>query len=593
MRRLQGGGPKAGHGVSLTEILLAFGIITAALIPMIGLFSSTSRISSKVSVQFRECVLGQLILEAIKGRQELDPYFLSLLSQSYGFKSEPWVDSSGASLTALILTASVSDAAAFDSSMVMNLPASSFLTDFLFNHSGTALYTASNRDSLSFESTQFADSSLLPDLRRNFRDLAFRVIVAMGPLSGLDPEDASVDPSPVRSAFTRQIRVEIKQFTPISPQFDPPDVAFETIIEAPGESLPIEAFKKRQADTDDYSYPRDQKEAQESLQGVLEGGLLPLEIMDLLEDVYLTLSQSVGEAVRTEGVDLGFGIEMESKGFQEWIQFLLPIDSAYARMKVAKLEEDTMVAIFRGFKKSEIPIRQIILRAGVLDVLADDLVKKIEEKKEDFEEALDKDPHRKIAQEIFQGSLRVAQELIFWIKFFEDGKNFEALTRPSGWPDRYRQATQNAIQRRITLRTDPTLTPLNQVKNLKHLIEVSKAIKLMDELPQAPAEDVLAVEQVERLPDFLPLSQFLVHDNLDKVEDLRARNEPYISLCKSMAELLGDDGPYQGVIDMVRPDGKWRQDLDALISMMAVMQIQADITSVVNSVNARIRQAVK
>lgn len=592
---------------SLMEVLVAMAILGVAIVPALTMQLGGLKQSRQVSSVFQEAVLAQMIWENCKNRLEYNPYFLGRLSTDYGFRAQRRETTAGETLDTLELVGTVWEEERAPIDHDGRPIGTTFLTQFLVNTAGGALFSAGNRD-LAPQGGGKVTPEDARSLLAKYKGLGYRVVMAPGPFGNLKKKDDRWIYEVTRNQYTRHVRIEIFTYVPGKPISEEPTYAVETVVPVPPESVDLPAFLAWQEEVNSLK-----AEAERRANTFMQIGwaatdlLLSSRTVQALSELSFIFSEVVGESMRISEDDLGFNVKGELKGYDAWITLLDPVDTPYTERQIAQLQEQKALTILHAFRRTEPSFHRIKEYTGWMRAMGEENLQKMERRLaeglspadliaaariEEAREAQILAQRRKAGQardaeinaqagdtktdsiegNTFRGLWEYLEELMFFNAFFREPHYDRAMERPLQWNDRFGQILQAALSHRGTLQRDERLTPLEKTSNLQQYIELCKSTKIFRQAESIPEEGLVDEAKVASSASFMPLAEYLAQDDLKDKESLNQRNAPYVRLLAGMRGLGGQGGVVTAILADIEALSKLESKLPELMTQLAFQQ---------------------
>lgn len=590
------------RGMSILEIMLAFLILGLAIIPILNLFFGTSRLANRTSSAFRDAVAGQLIWEAVKAQNAINPLFLSQLETGMQFeeRAQPHPHRPSQTVRTLVHTGAFVASQGPVDGQGRPLAVSPFAT-FLFNRSGGDLYTPENRFSLDRSgphATVTAEEAA--SLSKNFQDLAVRVSVADALLPDWKPGDPETKPLAANEQL-KDVFVDVFHVGPDHRLPAKPTYTLEASLQTPTVSLTIDGVRRLRRDTDDYSYDH---EIRAAVAGVRAGiGTTPMGngMQRVAGDMVLVAVESVGESVLSHGRDLGFRIENgdTGKGSTYYAEKLARIDSAVAALTAADLKAEEAKGIFRAFRRSAQSIEVLNVYASWFGPKLKNVVRALSRNTRTFDSSLSSAAQRDTARErVRQLALTYREDLTqlgFWAVLLSQERWWRALQRPNSYVERYGALLNEAQALYKAAEAHAHATPMDRVRALSGYLEATKAKKMFERARRLTAdEDYLRAKAGALVGSMLPFAICLKDDELYDYDRLITRNDLFYATLDRMQRSLGPGSLYSHTLNLLRPNGllvRYRRRLKEVFDRFGLREFSGEISQEIGELVAQVRDA--
>lgn len=589
------------RGLSVLEVALAFVILGVAIVPILNLFFGTSRLQRATSSHFREAVAGQLIWEAIKAQNMINPMFLRDLGSSTGFEQRdvPHPHRPAVTVPGLVHTgAFVATNGPID---VQGQPlAVSPLATYLLNRSGGVLYAPDNQISLDANGpTATVTVEEIASLTRNYQDLAVRITVVDGLLPDWGPNDPPSKPL-VRNELLKDVFIEVFHLDGNRRLLAKPTFRMEAALETPSASLTAAGVRKLREDTEDYSY---KKEVAAAIQGVRRG--MPSSLMGggmfrVAADMVLVAIESVGESMLSQGFDLGFRLPNGDtmKGSDHYADELKGLDSPVAKITAAELRAEEAKGIFRAFRRSIRSIEALNKYGDWYAARLVPVVRAFSRNLRTYENTTDPDVKQRAklrVQALANSYRKTLTQLGFWTRVLSEEKWYKALGRPLFYVNRYRTVLDSAQRLYRLAEAHPLATPMDKVRALSGYLEIAKARKLFESSRRLDEEEQYLRTRAELLaPQMRPFADALKNDELFDYDVLAHRNEKFHETMKAMHRLLGTNGDYKRTMDLLRPSGRmqgYRRRMNEVFDKFNLPEFNGELNQEIGDLVAQVEDA--
>lgn len=591
------------RGLSLIEVALAFVILGLAIVPILNLGFGTSRLQRRTASAFREAVAGQLVWEAIKGRNAINPHLLRDLPTAGGFEARdvPHPQSPGQTVLGFVsFGAFVERDGPFDDSG-RPLPLSPFALH-LINRSGGDLYAAENRSTLDPAGpTAGVSAPEVASLHRNFQDLAVKVTIvdAMTPAwrPGTAPGVPVVRNELVKDVVIEVFRMDLEHRLPELPAY-----RLVTSLETPHASLSVSALRELRKSTDEYSYDRELRIAAAAVRDGLAQTPMGRRIWRVGADLVLLSIESVGESVLSDGRDLGFSIENgdTGKGSEYLVTQLASIDSPVSMLAIGDLLSEESRGIFQAFRRSEQPMRWINAYVREFSPRLRRVVRALTREMRDFRRAdgSDASEERAAARErvryLATTYRRTLIQLGFWAALLAQPRWFAATVRPLTYPDRYLSALARAQLAYKRAEAHPKATPMDRIRAINGFLEVTKAKKMYLAVPLLDEDEAWLRQKAEAYAAPLrPFAEGVRTDDVFSYPALVARNNEFARVLASMRQMLTIDGYYAQSLRTLHPQGRlkdYRSNLNRVFDFFDLPEFNGEINRDIGELVKQVRQ---
>jgi hypothetical protein len=569
------------RGLALIEVALAFVILGLAIVPILNLFFGTSRLQRRTTSAFREAVAGQLVWEAIKGRNVINPHMFRDLPTTGGFEARE-----------------VPHPQAPDTNVLGFVHFGAFVErDGPVDDAGNPLPLSPFAQQLMNRTEMSAPE--VASLHKNFQDLAVRIVIADALVPAWRPGAGQVVPAAktelVKDVVVEVFRMDLDRRLPALPAF-----RLVTSLETPNASLSVSALRELRRSTDDYKYERELAVAAEGVRAGLADTPMGRRMHRVGADLVLISVESVGESVLSDGRDLGFGIQNgdTGKGSEYLVTELSRIEGPVARLAAADLLAEQSRGIFQAYRRSEQPIRNLYLYVREFSPRLRRVVRALTREMREFRRADGSDaPEERAAakervRELATAHQRTLVQLGFWAQLYQQPRWFLATVWPLTYPGRYARALARAQALYREAEAHPRATPMDRIRAINGFLEVAKARKMYEAAPSIAEDEEWLRPRIERYAATLkPYADGLRGDDYWSYPALAARNDEFVRVLASMREWLPLNGRYAVALRTLHPQGRlqdYRQNLNQVFEFFGLPEfngaINRDIGTLVNQV---------
>ncbi|MBI4859515.1 MAG: hypothetical protein HY815_04545 [Candidatus Riflebacteria bacterium] len=572
------------RGLSMLELALSFTILALAIVPILNVVFGTNRLQHRVTGVFREAVAGQLVWEAIKGRNQIDETFLRDLALG-GFETREVADPRrpGRLVRAHIhLGSFVERGGPLDRS---GRPVSlSPLVSHLITRTGGAIAAPANRAPLEPDGPS---GNLLPSeltsLHHNFKDLAFQVTVMDGVLPRWTGSAPEANAPLALSELVQDVSIEVCRTGPDRRLLQTPAFQIDGALETPSGSLPPSRLRALVSKRDTYSFDDDFRGAYRKMAPrALEEGQTE-NVARALANLLLIVVESVGESTLTQGDDFGFGVRRTAagRGTDYWVDQALSRNTNLCRVVAADLLVEKARGILAAYRRSERPMTEL---AAYARDFGDRLLRAADEF-DRLRRLAAVQPNvasgeAPVLRKRFSATIKEAQ---FCLKFFSQ----ESYARSMLWPGSYAarfdgEALSRAQDLYSRVDSDSRSTPMDRMRAITAYVQVLRARKMFLNRLHLPADERLITERAaEYRGTMRPFADSLLADEVFDLNALVNRNVEFSRIVRGMSQIGEGSHPYQVILRNLHPNGligQAERRLTSAIDFFGPLHPQGDLT---------------